>query len=44
MNRHIEAAALAFIAVAICLMATYSLARIGHPTSVWLWRDVLGRL
>ena len=23
------------------VMLSYGLARLGHPTSVWLWRDIL---
>lgn len=29
---------------ALALALSYGAARIGHPTAVWLWRDMLGVL
>lgn len=33
---------LALAAFVVWVIATYGLARVGEPQSVWMWRDVLG--
>lgn len=30
------------LAVALGLAVSYGAAYLGHPTSVWMWRDMLG--